>query len=427
MNIWLIQTGEPIPITSDVKRMRTALLAYKLVEKGHKVYWWVSGFDHAKKEWIFKRDGKYHLDEGIEIISMSGIGYRKNISFSRLLDHRLVSLKFSRLANKEQTPDLIVASMPPHDLAYKVSIFAERWNIPLIVDIRDTWPEIFLTVVKSPFKALIKKALWREFYMTRKAMQNADGLIAPTESFLEWGLKHAKRTKSLLDKVFYLGYKKGIKLNEEAARLRFPDLVEFLSDKFIVYYVGTLSQSYHNPSIIIDAAEMLISNSSIHFIISGDGELYEELQKKAKKTANVTMTGWLNHSEMEYILNNSAVGVCPCTKSIDIPTNKVFAYASVGLPIITSFSGELTSLITKNNMGFYYKPKDVNSLVDHIQILFNDHELYHKMSINSKRIYNDIFDAEIIYDDYADHLISTIKYLTSLVSGYNSTSFNCLE
>lgn len=56
MNIWLIQTGEPVPVGDNIKKMRTAILADKLVERGHSVLWWVSAFDHFKKDWIFKRD-----------------------------------------------------------------------------------------------------------------------------------------------------------------------------------------------------------------------------------------------------------------------------------------------------------------------------------------------------------------------------------
>jgi hypothetical protein len=45
MNIWLMQTGEQIPIRNGVRKMRKALLADKLFERGHSVFWWASAFD----------------------------------------------------------------------------------------------------------------------------------------------------------------------------------------------------------------------------------------------------------------------------------------------------------------------------------------------------------------------------------------------
>lgn len=46
MNIWLIQIGEILPLEEKAKKMRTALLADKLVERGYSVLWWTSAFDH---------------------------------------------------------------------------------------------------------------------------------------------------------------------------------------------------------------------------------------------------------------------------------------------------------------------------------------------------------------------------------------------
>lgn len=46
MNIWFIQIGEILLLEEKARKMRTSLLAYKLVERGHNVLWWTSAFDH---------------------------------------------------------------------------------------------------------------------------------------------------------------------------------------------------------------------------------------------------------------------------------------------------------------------------------------------------------------------------------------------
>ncbi len=60
MNIWLIQIGEPLPLEAGVRKMRTALLADKLLERGHSVYWWASAFEHQRKKWISNTNQKVH-------------------------------------------------------------------------------------------------------------------------------------------------------------------------------------------------------------------------------------------------------------------------------------------------------------------------------------------------------------------------------
>ena len=72
LNIWLIQTGEPLPLNEKIKRMRTALLADKLIEGGHSVTWWTSAFDHFKKDWTFKQNTELAIGEGLKIIAFMG-------------------------------------------------------------------------------------------------------------------------------------------------------------------------------------------------------------------------------------------------------------------------------------------------------------------------------------------------------------------
>ena len=50
MNIWLIQTGEKLPLQNKERKLRTTLLADCLIKRGHSVLWWASAFDHFKKD-----------------------------------------------------------------------------------------------------------------------------------------------------------------------------------------------------------------------------------------------------------------------------------------------------------------------------------------------------------------------------------------
>jgi hypothetical protein len=126
LNIWLIQPGEPLPVQENVKKMRTAHLAEKLIEKGHSIVWWTSAFDHVKKEWIVRRDTEMTPSPGVKITAMKGTGYSRNMSVSRFIDHRLVAQKFKQLSKRMEKPDIIIASTPPHDLAYQAVQFAKK-------------------------------------------------------------------------------------------------------------------------------------------------------------------------------------------------------------------------------------------------------------------------------------------------------------
>ena len=89
MDIWLFQTGEPLPIRNDVRKMRTAVLADKLLEHGHSVFWWASAFEHQRKVMVSKKDRNFDISERYTIRVLRGCKYHKNISLSVILIIRL--------------------------------------------------------------------------------------------------------------------------------------------------------------------------------------------------------------------------------------------------------------------------------------------------------------------------------------------------
>jgi glycosyltransferase involved in cell wall biosynthesis len=403
LNIWLIQTGEPLPLQPEVRKMRTAILAEKLVLKGHKVWWWTSAFDHFSKKWIMDHDAELELSNNFRIKCLKGIGYKKNFSVMRFIDHRIVAKKFKKLACQMRAPDVIIASMPPHDLAYEAATFCQIHDIPVLVDIRDPWPNIFLDQVPQSLKKIAKILLTNDFKMTGKTMESATGLIAASNPFLTWGLTYARREKTWRDRVFYLGYQKPTAQLTNPSQ-RFLKVIEELRNKFVVFFVGTISNSYHNPFLLVEAAKRLSQSKNIHFVLAGDGELFDKLNTMAMNCENITVTGWLTQQEIEHFLEISNIGVCPATKKVDLPTNKAFSYLSAGLPVISAFHGEMKDIIEKYNIGCYYPPNDVDKFINCLNKLYKDKTLYVKLSNNAYNIYKEKFNAEKIYDRYARHI-----------------------
>ncbi len=159
MRIWLLQIGERLPGLPGVKKMRTGFLVDKLVRRGHTVVWWSSAFDHFQKAWIDSSTIKGAAG-GAQLILLKGCGYQRNVSLKRYLDHRLVAHRFRAMAPQEQRPDIIVASLPAHDLAYEAVRFGAQQKIPVIVDVRDPWPDVFLSGL-PPWASLLARCCWR--------------------------------------------------------------------------------------------------------------------------------------------------------------------------------------------------------------------------------------------------------------------------
>ena len=198
---------------------------------------------------------------------------------------------------------------------------------------------------------------------------------------------------------------------DENSKVR--ELIKKFDGKFVVLFVGTFAK-YHNPEILIDCAEK-IKDKDILFVLAGDGELAGNLKSKASYLGNVIFPGWLNQSEITALLKHSNVGVCPTGEHANkgFFPNKAFTYFSEGLPVLTSFEGDLEGVIKEYKVGVHYN--DLDSLTTAVSQLKSNRDLYESMRRNVMKVFQEKFDAELIYSSYADHIESIVnKYKSSI-------------
>jgi glycosyltransferase involved in cell wall biosynthesis len=402
MRIWIIQTGERLPVYEGLRKLRSAILAEKLAEKGHKVCWWANAFDHFSKEWVTTRDSVIELSNGITLNLLKGIGYKRNISIRRYIDHRIIAWKFRLKARKCDKPEVLVIATPSHDIAYQAVRFARSRSIPTIVDIRDPWPDIFIDSVPRSIRKLARLLLFNDFRMIKSIMRNANSLVAVSNTFLEWGLSYAGRRRTDKDLVYYLGYRELPAIENMKESPRMKHLIKEISNKFVVSYIGSFS-SYGDPRILIDCAKLML-NHNIVFVLAGSGDHFDAVREKANGLPNVKMPGWLDQSEIDILLMNTHVGVCIAPKKIDLFPNKAFLYLAAGIPIISSYEGDLKELIEHEKIGYSYKPGDLGALAQHIYSLFCNETECRNMARRAKELFNRRFNEERIYYDYVNHI-----------------------
>jgi glycosyltransferase involved in cell wall biosynthesis len=401
VRVWLLQTSEQLPVRTGVRKLRTRLLAEALMERGHSVEWWASCFNHLRKEWYFDRDTDFHVEPALTVRALRGIGYRRNVSLFRFIDHRLIARKFSQRAEAVDRPDLIVASLPSHDLADAAVRFATAQGIPIVIDVRDKWPHNFLDVAPRGFRWLLRLALKREFRMVRRTLSQADSVVSMTRPLLDWALRQGSRPAGEDDRVFYLG----------AYRERSGDTPKDLESlirtrlhgRFVVTFVGTFS-TYHNPGVVLAVAKRFLDRPDIVFVLAGEGDLGCELRRQAASLGNVLFTGWLDSVGIAVLLRASHLGLCTSGNKSErffLP-NKVFAYLSEGVPIASVFDGELREIVDREQIGFNYR--DENGLTDAIRSLSASADLHQRMSNNCVSFFELHCDSNVIYPRFAEHL-----------------------
>lgn len=417
MRIWLVTIGEPLPTDSSGgdRLYRTGILATMLAKHGHEVVWWSSTFDHMRKQQRFLTDTTLSLESGVKLKLLNGGGYKSNISFRRLVDHSILARKFMRQSKDMSQPDVILCSLPPLELAVATTRYGQVRGVPVILDIRDLWPDVFLMTVPRWLRTLFSLALAPMWWQARTACRNAFAITGNAPSFVQWGLSHANRLAGNLDQHFPFGYANPVLTGDEQNKAKqFWSKYGLHEGKsiFTICFFGTFSNQF-DLETVIDAALILEAEGvDVKFVLCGTGERLEALKARAGGRQAVIFPGWVGRAEIWSLMAYSHVGIAPYRNHAgfvgNLP-NKPIEYMAGGLPVVSGLHGYLEELLDSNQCGVNYKPGDARALCDVIVRLMKDEQQLTTMSTNAYRLFSEKFDADKVYGEMMSYLEDVVK------------------
>jgi len=411
VKVWVITVGEPLPRYSPADRTwRSGYLARLLAQRGHDVTWWVSSFDHFRKQQLEPDSRRVPLEENLALQFLRGREYPRNISLARLANHREIGQEFHRLAREYPPPDVILCSFPTIELSREATAFGREKGIPVVLDIRDLWPDEMLERLPRFARGLGKLLLAPLYSGTRRAMREATALVAISNSFLEWGLAHARRARGPQDAVFPMGYTGAldrVPVDDEVRAALAAKGVD--TRKRIFWFSGTFVSNI-DLGTVIEAARLLRAEPALQFVLCGAGERDAEWRAQARGLDNVVFTGWAGSKELACMASMAwaGLGAYEPHARMSFP-NKVFEYMSAGQPVLLSLGGETRELIEGESVGLGYTAGDPASLAAAVRRLASDPSLRATLSANATRLFKERFAPEVIYASYADFLQSLAK------------------
>ena len=413
MRVWLVTVGEPLPTDDGNERLqRTGMLANSLRLQGHDVTWWTSTFDHYHKTQRSEDDHTSVVDEHYCLRVVHSPGYAKNVSIRRITDHNIHARRIRRRMFAEANcPDLVLCSLPTLDLCRVAVDYGGAFGVPVVLDIRDLWPDIFLDAVPDWLHWAARPALVPMFRAAGYACSRAAAITGMTSAFVDWGLAYAQRSRSDLDRDFPLAY--------SSRSYPLPAIVEarqFWSDLGLnrpvglrVCFLGSLGWTMADEMFtVIEAAKQLkMQGDNIQFIICGSGENLELYRTMVQDCDNIVFPGWVDAPKIRVLMEMSSVGLLPYRSRSDfargIP-NKVGEYLSAGLPIVSSLRGVTEGLLERNDCGVIYQNGDASSLVQLLRTLASDKGYVQTMAHNAKLLFAERFDAARVYDEMGTYL-----------------------
>jgi glycosyltransferase involved in cell wall biosynthesis len=385
------------------------MLTKALVERGHDVVLWTSTFEHVQRFHHFTESQVLRVDERTTVNLMSGRGYHHDHAPSRLLHNRETAREFLRMAaESNEPPDLVFAPVPTLELAESSASYAMAHRLPVVIDVRDRWPDVYLAMFPDWMESQARWILRSEFRRAHRIFSRATGITAVSPSFLRWGLAQAKRDMSASDQVFHIGFPdEGFDRESlDAQKRTFMTRYGLSRDDKVIAFAGTFSADRALDKVIEAARHILHRRpSNVWFFIIGDGDGNQRLRDSAKDLPHVVFTGWQDNLSLRALLEMSTVGLAPYTSDalMSLP-NKPFEYMAAGLPILSSLKGELEELIHESRIGRQFVAEDPRSLIYEIEWCLSHGSETKQMSRRSRDLYERHFRSEAIYGRLAAFL-----------------------
>lgn len=410
MRVWLVNPNEQVPTDGEHIRLgRMGHVAEELVARGHDVLWWHSTFRHALRKQRAAHDTEIKVRSNYRVRFLRSPGYRNSISLGRFWNNVQLAQRFARQAAEQTPPDLILSSLPLVELSYESVRYGETHGVPVVVDLRDMWPDMFLFHAPRWARPAGRLALAPLFRKARYACAHARALTGHTAEFVRWGLGVAGRSQTSRDRDFPHGYPKPVLTDaqwQQATDFWLRQGLKVESNIPMICFFGSIGHVL-DLEPVVQAARTLGRERDVRFVFCGTGSKLDSLRRLVHKVPNVILPGWVGVPEIQWLLRRSTAGLAPWKATPDYEatiSNKVIEYWSAGVPVLTSLTrGVLVDALGRHDCGVSYG-NDAGRLHRAISQLVDQPERRQRMSDNAARLFEERFNAVKVYRDMVDHL-----------------------
>jgi colanic acid biosynthesis glycosyl transferase WcaI len=266
-------------------------------------------------------------------------------------------------------PDVVVATSPQLLCAAAGLFLARRFGAPLVMEVRDLWPESLVAVGASRTRAPLVRGLEA---LARGLYRSAAHIVTVTgpqrEAIVGAGISAGRVTviPNGVDRDF---------LDAGAAAAQTPAHPNG-SRPFTVTYIGTLGMA-HRLETLLDAAAALRSEPGICFRLVGEGARREALEQRAREAqlSNVEFVGERPRGEVPAWIASS--DVCAVLLRDDpvfrtVVPSKMLEIMAVGRPILLGVDGEARRLLERAGAGVAVPPENAGRLAEAIRALAAD-------------------------------------------------------
>ncbi len=397
LKVWLVKEGEALPTDEGEQRLlRMGLIGEEFNKVGADIVWFASTFDHNLKKYRANHTIDIPINAHYSVCLLHGRRYKKNLSLRRILHFMDERKQFRILAETKEKPDVIVAAMPNIDLAFAAVKYGKEHNIPVFVDVRDMWPELYEDYFPR-FKTLVHYAIIPFKKQLSWTLKNATGILGTSEKFLDWALKYAGREKGSNDSFYYVSYPD---TNVELTDYDFQHWYNMglSEDDLICCFFGQFGYAVDLEKVMYAALNTAKKNSKIKYVICGMGEKLESYKQILNGAENVIFPGWVDRKQICTLGKIASVGLLSYRENKNFEwsmPNKFCEYLALGLTVAVEPMGMMADFTEENQIGFRYENE--YDLAEKLLYMADHRDDVSNMKKRARDLYERQFMSDVVY------------------------------
>jgi len=257
--------------------------------------------------------------------------------------------------------DVLVASSPPYFPLPVGLLLARLWTKPLVLELRDLWPEYLVEMG-------VLRARWLEravLRLDRALLCRARHVVTVTEPLrkriIEKGVPSSEVTviSNGVDPDEYFP-------NDEAPFT--PELVR-TDGTLLIGYLGNFGAGQALEVVLEAARRVAATHAKVRFVLVGDGTDYRKVSEQAKRLAlpNLRILPAIPKNLTRAFYNNCdacLVSLAPLPIFAGALPTKLFEIMACGRSVIASATGEVPKVLKESGGGWAVAPGDAGALAD---------------------------------------------------------------
>lgn len=260
---------------------------------------------------------------------------------------------------------VVLITSPPFITGCIGSLAARLRGIPYIFDVRDEYPQVYITaglLREESFAARI--LLWLE----KAVYKNALIVCTVTEGICQ-----------RIDEKLKTHHKTVLLRNGFDADLFKPSTEK--ENVFTVIFHGNIGK-FQDPELLLALARKADeANLPIEFQIIGKGNNDSSLKKNVP--GNIKYLGMLDYTKVPGAIARAHIGVSFRSNELISKNSfpvKLYEYIGVGIPVIVTPRSEAGDFVEKNGIGFQFNPEELDQILEKIVLFKSDHFEHTKLS-----------------------------------------------